>query len=100
MKALRHDPWFHRWLDRVRNKPAAKLLAPIRMLAEVVRALGRSWSAEIRIVEREHALCGGFDLGVVALLAIPGLNLFFRPALVIGAAHLRGQLERAPEPTV
>jgi hypothetical protein len=92
--ALRHDPWYHRWFDLVTHKTAAKLLAPLRMLAEVVRALGRSWSLETRVVEHERALCSGFGLGVVALLAIPGLNLFFRPALVIGAAHLRGQLER------
>ncbi|HET6582141.1 MAG TPA: hypothetical protein VFG69_01815 [Nannocystaceae bacterium] len=90
--ALRHDPWFHRWLDRVPPR-AAKWLAPVRMIAEIVRALGSSWSPEIRIVERDHALAGGFGLGVVALLAVPGLNLFFRPALVIGAAHLRGRLE-------
>jgi hypothetical protein len=95
---LRHDPWYHRWLHHVTNKKVVTLLSPVRMLAEVVRALGRPWSFETRIVESDRALCMGFGLGVVALLAVPGLNLFFRPALVIGAAHLRGRLEgeRAP----
>ena len=73
---------------------SAKLLTPLRMFAEVVRALGRPWSFEIRVIEHERALCSGFGIGVVLLLAVPGLNLFFRPALVIGAAHLRGRLER------
>lgn len=91
--ALRHDPWYHRWVHHVTHKTASTLLAPMRMLAEVIRALGRPWSFETRIVESDRALCMGFGLGVVALLAVPGLNLFFRPALVIGAAHLRGRLE-------
>ena len=90
---LRHDPWYHRWVNHVKNKKVLTLLSPVRMLAEVVRALGRPWSFETRIVESDRALCMGFGLGVVALLAVPGLNLFFRPALVIGAAHLRGRLE-------
>jgi uncharacterized protein involved in cysteine biosynthesis len=45
------------------------------------------------MVERDRALSLGFGVGVVVLLAIPGINLLFRPALVIAAAHLRGQLE-------
>jgi hypothetical protein len=90
---LRHDPWFHRWVHHVRHKTLALLATPFRVVAEIVRALGRSWSHEIRIVEGERVLTSGFALGVVVLLAVPGLNLFFRPALVIGAAHLRGRLE-------
>ncbi len=93
-EALRHDPWYHRWTHHVTNKTAATLLTPVRMLTEVIRGLGRPWSFETRIVESDRALCMGFGLGVVALLAVPGLNLFFRPALVIGAAHLRGRLEQ------
>jgi hypothetical protein len=93
-EALRHDPWYHRCFDRVTHETVAKLLTPLRMFAEVIRALGRPWSHEIRVIEHERALCSGFGLGVVALLAVPGLNLFFRPALVIGAAHMRGRLER------
>lgn len=92
--ALRHDPWFHRWIHHVHHKMLVVVATPFRMVAEIVRALGRSWSHEVRIVERDRVLTGGFALGVVVLLSIPGLNLFFRPALVIGAAHLRGQLER------
>jgi hypothetical protein len=93
-EALRHDPWFHRWLDRIPSSKIVKLLAPLRMLLEIVRALGRPWSHETRLVEEQRAIASGFGIGVVALLAIPGLNLFFRPALVVGAAHLRGQIER------
>jgi len=91
--ALRHDPWFHRWVHVVQHRMLVLLTTPFRVVADIVRALGRSWSHEIRIVEQERVLTGGFALGVVVLLAVPGLNLFFRPALVIGAAHLRGRLE-------
>jgi hypothetical protein len=95
-EALRHDPWYYRWFALVTHKTVLKLLTPLRMVLEVVRALGRPWSHEIRLVEHERALSVGFGIGVVALIAVPGLNLFFRPALVIGAAHMRGRLEREP----
>ena len=37
----------------------------------------------------------GFALSTAALLAIPILNLAFRPIVIIGAIHVLGQLERA-----
>lgn len=86
-------PWFIRGIEHVKHPVARTLLTPVRMLGEVIESLGRNWSREIAIVEREPALATGFGAGVVVLLAIPGLNLLFRPAVAIGAAHLRARLD-------
>lgn len=92
-QALGHAPWFARPLHRVEQPQLRGVLAPLRAFAGVVERLSRGWGTELRMVERDPALAAGFGAGVVVLLAIPGVNLLFRPALVIAAAHLRGQLE-------
>jgi uncharacterized protein involved in cysteine biosynthesis len=82
-------------VQEVAGSPWRQLLTPVRMLNEITETLVRDWSPELRIVERERSLATGFALGVLVVLAIPGLNLLFRPALVVAAANLRAQLERA-----
>ncbi len=91
--AARGSPWFVRGVARVKQPWARTLLTPLRMLGEIIESLGRTWSREIAIVEREPALAAGVGAGVVLLLAVPGLNLLFRPAVAIGAAHLRARLD-------
>lgn len=88
-----HAPWFARAVHGVQHPRWVKFLSPVRMFVEVMETLVRGWGPELRMVERDRALSLGFGVGVVVLLAIPGINLLFRPALVIAAAHLRGQLE-------
>ena len=39
----------------------------------------------------------GFALSTAALLALPVLNLAFRPIVIIAASHIIGQLEGQPE---
>lgn len=90
-------PWFARPIHAVRHAGARRWLSPVRGFTEVVESLVRGWSPELRLVEHERALSAGFGLGAFVLLAIPGVNLLFRPALVVAAAHLRGQLEREAE---
>ncbi|MBC8072213.1 MAG: EI24 domain-containing protein [Deltaproteobacteria bacterium] len=93
-RAERFTPWFVRVVAAVQRSPWHKLLTPVRMVNEVTETLVRDWGPELRIVERERALCSGFGIGVLVVLAIPGINLLFRPALVVAATHLRAQLER------
>ncbi len=88
-----HQPWFARAVHGVQHPRVRPWLAPVRMFVEVLETLVRGWAPEVRMVERDPALCAGFGFGVFALLAIPGINLLFRPALIIAASHLRGQLE-------
>lgn len=88
-----HKPWFARPFARVTHPGARKLLFPLLAFVRLVERLARGWGPELRVVERDPALSAGFGAGVFVLLVIPGINLLFRPALVIAAAHLRGQLE-------
>lgn len=96
-RAHPHKPWFARALDRVDHPKYRWLLNPLRMFVEVMESLVRGWGPELRMVERDRALACGFGVGVFVLLVIPGVNLLFRPALVIAAAHLRGQLDLEAE---
>jgi uncharacterized protein involved in cysteine biosynthesis len=51
------------------------------------------WREEIALVEDHPALVVGFALSTAALLAVPVLNLAFRPIVIIAASHIIGQLE-------
>lgn len=101
LERLGHDrggaPWFHRLYE---GSPRPLLLAPLLallgMLSEVVTSLARAWRVEVDLVEDEPWISLGFGLGVVVMLAIPGLNLVFRPAVVVGGVHLRHRLLEGP----
>ena len=88
-----YRPWFARVLEQPQHPRLHRVLGVVRMFAEVMETLVRGFRPELRLVERERALAAGYGAGVFVLLVIPGVNLLFRPALVIAAAHLRGQLE-------
>lgn len=86
-------PWFHRWHLAVRGpRWLLTVLAPLRMLSEVVTSLSRPWRVEVDLSEREPWISLGFGLGAASMLAVPGLNLLFRPAVVVAGVHLRQQL--------
>jgi hypothetical protein len=87
-------PWFVAWtdapvLDRV---PVARRFA--RWFGVKVTQLARPWAEEVALVRRHPALAVGFGLAAAAILAIPLANLLLRPAILIGAVHLRGQLRQ------
>lgn len=75
----------------------AWLLWPVRMVNEIVVHLARPWRVELGYVERAPWVMVGFGLGTTMLLAVPGINLFFRPAVIIGGAHLLAYFDR-PSP--
>lgn len=86
-------PWFDRWHHTLRGpRWLVVVLAPLRMLSEVTTALARSWRSEVDLVERTPWISLGFGLGAASMLAVPGLNLLFRPAVVVAGVHLRHQL--------
>ncbi len=93
-RAVRFTPWFVRIVADVKGTPWRQALTPARMVNEISETLVRDWNPELRIMERERALAAGFGVGVLIVLAIPGVNLLFRPALVVAATNLRAQLER------
>lgn len=85
--------WFHR-PHTLLTKPTwlVGILGPVRMFSEVVHTLARQWRLEVDAAERHPWICFGFGLGVVVLVAIPGVNLLFRPAVVVAGVHLREQI--------
>lgn len=92
-------PWFHRWHLYVRGPGwLLVVLAPLRMLSEIVTTFARPWRSEVDLVEREPWISLGFGLGAASMLAIPGLNLLFRPAVVVAGVHLRHHLLPEPAP--
>jgi hypothetical protein len=98
-RAQAGSPWFHRWHHRVRGpRWLVLVLTPLRMLSEVVLTLCRPWRIEVDVVEREPWISLGFGLGAAVMLAVPGLNLLLRPAVVVAGVHLRHHLvpEEAP----
>jgi hypothetical protein len=85
-------PWYVRGLQRA----AARVPIGGRLLARFARLcdrLSRPWREEIALVEDHPALMLGFALSTAALLAIPVVNLLFRPIVIIGATHVLGRLE-------
>ena len=84
------------WYVRALFAAAAKLPFGRKLLerfARLVDRLSKPWREEIALVEEHPSLMAGFALSTAALLAIPVLNLLFRPIVIVGAAHVLGRLE-------
>lgn len=88
-------PWFSRPYHRPMPFPLRLVLLVFRLFADVAAWLAARWRPEVDRVEAQPWIALGFGLGTVLLLAIPGVNLLFRPAIVIGAAHLSGRFDIA-----
>lgn len=86
------SPWYVRALHAAAARvPLGKWL--LARFARLCDRLSKPWREEIALVEAHPALLGGFALTTAALLAIPILNLLFRPIALVGAAHVIGRLE-------
>lgn len=88
------SPWYVRWLLVAADRtPIAAGL--IRRFARLCDRLSVSWREEIALVEQHPVMVLGFALSTAALLAIPVVDLAFRPIVLIAAVHVLGQLEPA-----
>lgn len=88
------SPWYVRWLFRAAaHTPIGSRL--LQRFARLCDRLSLPWREEIALVEAHPALMIGFALSTAALLALPILNLAFRPIVIIGATHILGRLEGA-----
>lgn len=86
-------PWYVRGLFHAADEaPFASAL--IRRFARLCDRLSITWREEIALVEHHPVMVLGFALSTAALLAIPVVNLAFRPIVLIAAVHVLGQLEQ------
>jgi hypothetical protein len=74
----------------IAGRPLAFL---VRTFARICDRLAVPFREEIALLEQHRALGLGFAVATSALLAIPGLNLLFRPIIIVAASHLLGHLE-------
>ncbi|HEX3476303.1 MAG TPA: hypothetical protein VHT91_14860 [Kofleriaceae bacterium] len=87
-------PWFVRGLYHAADRvPFGEGL--VRRFARLCDRLSLPWREEVALVEDHPALMLGFALSTAAVLALPVLNLAFRPIVIVGASHVLGQLEAA-----
>ena len=88
-------PWFVRWTTLpVWDELPGIVRGPVHAFGRWITRLSRPWHEEAALVAAHPVLAIGFGLATAALLAIPVANLFLRPAVIVGAVHLRGQLAR------
>jgi hypothetical protein len=96
--ALLDPPWYAgAALTRLRS-PFDRWTSPLRWWGRLLARLGQRWRGEVAMVEDRPWIAVGFGAGAAVLLAIPVVNLLFRPAVVIAASHVLGHLEPR-EPT-
>ncbi|PRP94176.1 hypothetical protein ENSA5_41310 [Enhygromyxa salina] len=88
-----HPPWYSGAVLAKLRFPLGTLLLPIRIWGAILAKLGRRWRGEVALVETRPWIAAGFGLGAAVLLAIPLVNLLFRPAVIVAASHVLGQLE-------
>ena len=90
-------PWFVRWFRHAADRlPVVGRL--LRAFARLCDRLAMPWRGEIALVEAHPSIALGFAMSTATLLAIPVLNLLFRPIILVGSAHLLGHLEQG-DPT-
>ena len=86
------SPWFVRWFLRAADRIPV-LGGPLRAFARLCDRLSLPWRGEIALMEANRLVALGFALSTATLLAVPGLNLLFRPTILVASSHLLGHLE-------
>jgi hypothetical protein len=87
-------PWFVRFFKSLGDGLGDPLGKPARWFGGLLDRLSISVREECALVEKNPAVAAGFAATTAALLAIPVLNLFFRPIVLVSSAHLLGHLEK------
>ncbi len=94
------NPWFVRWFNLAADKLDRLELPLLTILPKLLRRFARfcdklslPWRGEIALLEAHPMLALGFSITTAAVLATPGLNLLFRPIIIVASSHLLGHLE-------
>ncbi len=85
-------PWFVRWFRHAADRLPV-IGGPLRAFARLCDRLALPWRGEIALMEANPSIALGFALSTATLLALPVLNLLFRPIILVGSSHLLGHLE-------
>jgi hypothetical protein len=93
-------PWFVRAVHRIEPSLLSRKKLGIskkrgKGLAGFCEKYSMLFREEIAFIEQHRAIALGFGLATAALLALPIIDLFFRPIIVVAAVHVVGSLERA-----
>lgn len=92
-KLLERQPWFLRVYKPRTGTKLRRWHKPLQKWSRLLARLTKQWHHELLILETHPWICLGFSLGIAVLLAIPGLNLLFRPAIIVASARLRGYID-------
>ena len=84
-------PWFVAWAVAPAVQRIPVVRRPLGWFARLVTRLSRPWLEETALVARHPAIALGMGATAALLLAVPIANLLLRPAILIGAVHLRAR---------
>lgn len=87
-------PWFIRVLLHAADRLPV-IGRPLRWFARLCDRLALPWRGEFALMEAHPSIALGFAASTATLLAIPGLNLLFRPIILVASSHLLGYFEPA-----
>jgi hypothetical protein len=93
------SPWFVRGFRKLADwNDLPVISSSLRAFARLCDRLALPWRGELALMEANSTLAAGFAITTASLLAVPGLNLLFRPIILVASSHLLGHLE-AQDPT-
>jgi uncharacterized protein involved in cysteine biosynthesis len=88
------SPWFVRMFLRAADHiPVRPIAALLRKFARWCDRLSLPWRGELALMESHPTISAGFALMTATLLAVPIMNLLFRPIILVASSHLLGHLE-------
>jgi len=88
------SPWFVRVFLHIAEKtPIRPIGALLRRFARFCDRLSLPWRGEFAIMEGHPTISAGFAVMTATLLAVPVMNLLFRPIILVASSHLLGHLE-------
>jgi uncharacterized protein involved in cysteine biosynthesis len=94
------SPWFVRvFLHAAGRIPFRPVAGALRKFARFCDRLALPWRGEFALMEGQPFISTGFAVMTATLLAVPVMNLLFRPIILVASSHLLGHLEAADPAT-
>jgi uncharacterized protein involved in cysteine biosynthesis len=88
------SPWFVRMFLRAADHiPVRPVAGMLRKFARICDRLSLPWRGEFALMEGHLTISAGFAFMTATLLAVPIMNLLFRPIILVASSHLLGHLE-------